>query len=120
MEQILKNKYRINYKIATGKFTIIYNGTDLNKNEEIAIKEFPQEIKDNIFNNYLNLLQKLKGNNSINLIDNFKENNKYYIIMELCDSNLYELIEQYKNGLELPLILKILNQLNVALKIFSL
>ena len=116
MEQILKNKYRINYKIATGKFTIIYNGTDLNKNEEIAIKEFPQEIKDNIFNNYLDLLKKLKGNNSINLIDNFKENNKYYIIMELCDSNLYELIEQYKNGLELPLILKILNQLNVALK----
>jgi serine/threonine protein kinase len=116
MEQILKNKYRINYKIATGKFTIIYNGTDLNKNEEIAIKEFPQEIKDNIFNNYLNLLQKLKGNNSINLIDNFKENNKYYIIMELCDSNLYEFIEQNKNGLELPLILKILNQLNVALK----
>ena len=116
MSQLLKQKYKINNIIIKGRFTIIYKGKDLTKNEDIAIKEFHEAITDKTFNIYIDLVKKLKGNNSINALDYFKENNKYYMIMELCDCNLYEFVSEYKNGLKLSLIQKILLQLNVALK----
>ena len=114
MSQLLKQKYKIIKQIANGRFSTIYEGID--NNEKIAIKEFPEEMTDKTFNIYIDLIKKLKSNNSININDYFKENKKFYVIMDLCDCNLYEFIGQYKNGLTLSLIQKILIQLNVALK----
>ena len=117
---ILKGKYRINGVIGKGGFGITYDGTDLNLDMHVAIKEyFPRSIASrngaysknvtyrsdtallyeqglkNFLNEARNMAKFTGQENFVYVFDYFSENNTAYIIMEFVPGqNLKHFLEK--------------------------
>ena len=114
------NEYRaikiINYDIIKESLSYKYKKNKIEEQLKLYIKGF---IKD-----YENMIECSKNNeNSIKIYEYFNNKNNFVIIMELCDKNLSELlsegaINKYK-GFSIEEILKMINQINNALKIMK-
>ena len=119
---ILKGKYRINGVIGNGGFGITYDGTDLNLDMHVAIKEyFPRSIASrnstysknvtcmsdtallyeqglkNFLEEARNMAKFAGQENFVYVFDFFSENNTAYIIMEFVPGqNLKQFLEEGK------------------------
>lgn len=135
--------YEIDEFLGSGGFADIYNGININTNENVAIKvagtdtienylinhNIPNDEENmkkfiNILTNevkYMKIIQQEneETNNVVKIKDCFYNKNEFAIIMELCDTNLYNHIVDKDKGLNSEEIYIILNQLNKSFEIMN-
>lgn len=96
--QILQHRYRIVKSLATGGFSTIYHGWDLNLNRKVAIKENLDTSPDAIrqFNHEASILAGLKHPNLVSVCDFFNEPGAgQYLVMEFIEGeDLEKLVER--------------------------
>ena len=123
-DYVLDKKYKILSCKGRGAFGIVFKGINLNNNELVAIKSFPNYNMNNYsdildFNNEINIMKINKSINSIKFYENCNSNLFMYFTMEYLEDNFRQFIDKgkYKNLYEILLILffqfyKILYELN--------
>ena len=136
--------YEIDDFIGSGEFADIYNGKNIQTNEEVAIKlagkdtikkylinhNIPNDKENlnkyiNILTNevkYMKILQKENetvNDNVVKIKDCYYDDKEFAIIMELCDTNLYNHVLDKGRGLNSKEIYYILSQLNNSFKIMN-
>lgn len=90
---MINNKYRLeNNKLGVGGFAEVYLGTNIESNENVAIKkislnkkELRQEQTLEKIQFEIQLMQKLKHPNIVKYMDVVKTISDWYIIMEYCN-----------------------------------
>nr|GME03845.1 casein kinase 1-like protein 2 [Ipomoea batatas] len=112
MEPVIKNKYRLGRKIGSGSFGEIYTGTDLETNEDVAIK------LENVHTRHPQLLYESKlyrilhGGNGIANVRWFGVERDYNVmVMDLLGPSLEDLFNFCSRKLSLKTVLMLADQM---------
>lgn len=95
----IKN-YKIISEIAKTNFSIVYLGLNINRNEQVVVKELNFDFsKQRDFINYLRreaeFLKRINHKNVVKFLDYFEDNNKAYLILEFIEGkNIREYIQE--------------------------
>jgi len=121
-------RYLIKKIVKKGKYGYLYRVKDLENDEIVDIKEFIKlnemlvqgEIKT-VFENEVNNLREMseKIDYSLKYRDHFENDLSYFIVRDYYDNTLKEFLEEYylnNKKMEINLIKKIFQQLNIAFK----
>jgi len=92
MNSIINKKYKLLYKIGHGKFGVVYKGTNLKNNTEVAIKLENKKAPINLLKNETNIMKYLydHGSRSTPIVYWFGVDEQYnYLVMSHYSISLY-------------------------------
>lgn len=98
---LIAERYRVDHLIGEGGVALVYRGTDLSLERQVAIKILRDELSDQEdvvarFRREAHSAAKLNNPHIVQIYDTGVEDGRYYIIMEyLPELNLKEIIRRY-------------------------
>jgi hypothetical protein len=98
MNSIINKKYKIVDKIGSGKFGVVYKGTNLKNNTDIAIKLETKKAPINLLKNETNIMKYLydHGSRSTPIVYWFGVDEHYnYLVMSHYNISLYDYFQKY-------------------------
>jgi len=102
--ELLKDRYRIEKKLGSGSFSVVYMGTDIKLNRKVAIKQIKITTDTSKITPEIEIMKKLNHPNIVKYYDAIETNNCMYIVMEYCNAgslqdviNLNEKMGKNKN-----------------------
>lgn len=117
-EMIINNRYKITEIISESGGNKEYKGYDMEKNLEIAIKEFDLDYidKEEEVKTY-NIMKEIDSPYSRKCYDIIETTDNLYIILEYCDGVLIDMIKTIQKGPKMDYIKQLLNQIYELYKV---
>ena len=118
VKQIGQYIYSLKNILCKGNFSSVYQGRNIDKTMDVAIKVMDRQelnsspgIYHSLLNNEYNTLKSIKEEGIIKLIDAYKTKNNFYFVLEYCDGGTLQDLLYKVNNLTEDRSLEIIRQI---------